>query len=1037
MKKNLFVAFALLMMGVSMMAQSLPIKGKVTDQEGVPIPGVSILINGTSTGTITDIDGLFNFNVSSSDDVLVFSFIGMKTQEITVGSTTEFNVVLENDVVGLEEVVAIGYGTATKKDLTGSVTSVRIENSPIASLPNVNAMQALQGTTSGVNIAQATGAGASPAIVIRGQNSIAANNQPLIVLDGVIFSGSMNEINTNDIATIDVLKDASATAIYGSRSSNGVIMITTKKGKSDKPTISFNTYLGVQDWTRRPDMRNGEQFFQWRKDNAAIRGMEDLAPENILWPLEYKAYSEGHEMDWMEEITQFAPIQNYQASVSGKTEKTNYYVSGSYLDQQGVVENDSYENLSFVAKLENNITSWMKFGVNIYYSQMDYSGNSPALYDATYMTPYSYKYVEGYDNQMQRYPTGSTSLPNPYFGNPGVGRLGTIDDDMDKSYSIRGNGYFNVDVPFVKGLSCRLNFNKRRVESEKGMFHYEHAEVNTLIPEEIEDPTRFLNKAYGARTSDASSGWLIDNLLTYKKKVGDHSIDLLLGYTREYDSYTSTSYAASDFAEAGTTVLGWNGLYLGSNVIKDGSLNFYPDYDMRNKYPSFYESSNVGYIGRANYNYKSKYHATLNFRRDGFSGFSEGRKFGTFPGGSIAWTISEEPFIKDNTQVLDYLKLRMSYGKNGNQGISPYETYARIGTGNTVFGDQSLTYSYPSTLSNLTLSWETTTALNFGVNFALFGGRIAGNLDMYKSETTDQLLTRKLPIMTGYDQIRTNIAKVENKGFEFTLNTQNIKSASGFSWDTGIVFWLNRNKLVSLYGDIDGDGVEDDDLGNDLFVGKPLGAIYDFTADGVVQTEDTEYINTYGFQPGDMKFKDISGPDGVPDGEITADDRSIIGYAQPKFNMNISNTLTYKNIQLYFDFNIIAGGGKNNYYMANNAPGLNPGQIMSETANWLNEEYWMPDNQSTKYPRPNYGNPYEYGFYQSRAFLRLQNLSLSYVFTKNITDRIGVDNLKVFATGKNLFTVTDWVGLDPETAGTIGSSNPSLRIITLGVNLSF
>jgi TonB-linked SusC/RagA family outer membrane protein len=942
MKKSLSLVLLMLWTGVSLMAQSLSVKGKVTDQEGIPIPGVSILVKGTTNGTITDINGIYQFNVSSKDDVLIFSFIGMKTKEIVIDNQKDIDVILESDVVGLDEVVAIGYGTATKKDLTGSVTSVRIENSPMASLPNINPLQAMQGTTSGVNIAQATSAGANPEIVIRGQNSIASSNQPLIVLDGVIFNGSLNEINTNDIATIDVLKDASATAIYGSRSSNGVIIITTKKGKSDKPTISFNTYWGVQDWTRKPDMRNGEQFLQWRRDNAIIRGMEDVAPENILWPLEYKAYTEGHEMDWMDEVTQFAPIQNYQASVSGRTEKTNYYVSGSYLDQQGIIDNDSYENLSFVAKLENDITSWLKFGVNVYYSQMDYSGFSPSLYDATYMTPYSYKYVEGYENQLQRFPTSSSSLPNPYWGNPDVGRLSTIDDNIDKSYSVRGNGYFDVDMPFVKGLNYRLNFTKRRTESEEGMFHHEYAEINTLIPAEIEDPSRFLNKAYGNRTSGASSGWLIDNLLSYKRKFGDHGIDLLLGYTREYNSVKEVSVSAMDFEGAGTTVLGWNGLHLSNS-------------EKREVHSNFYESSNIGYIGRFNYNFQSKYHVTLNFRRDGFSGFAPGRKFGNFPGGSVAWTISEEPFIKDNTQILDYLKLRLSYGKNGNQGISPYETYARIGTGNTVFGDQSFIYSYPSTLSNQALSWETTTAINLGLNFAFLEGRISGNLDMYKSETTEQLLTRKLPIMTGYDDIRTNIAQVDNKGFEFTLNTQNVRSASGFSWDTGIVFWLNRNKLVSLYGDIDGDGVEDDDIGNGLFIGKPLGAIYDFTAEGVVQTEDTEYINTYGFQPGDMKFKDISGPDGVPDGEITADDRSIIGYRQPKFNMNISNTLTYKNLQLYFDFNIIAGGGKDNYYIASNAPGLNPAQIIPETANWLNEEYWMPDNQSSKYPRPNYG----------------------------------------------------------------------------------
>ncbi|MCF6356415.1 MAG: TonB-dependent receptor [Draconibacterium sp.] len=1019
--KNLLFFISFLLLTVSAMAQPITIKGTVSDKSGSPIPGVNVVIKGTTTGTITDIDGKYSIDVSSNNDALVISFIGMKTHEISVGGQTEISVTMESDVIGLEEVIAIGYGTTSKKDLTGSVASVRVDNTPLVNLPNLGALQILQGTTAGVNIGAVTSAGGTPGLLIRGQNSITGSNSPLIVLDGMIFTGGWNEINTNDISSIDVLKDASAAAIYGSRSANGVIIVTTKRGKAGKPTVNINSYWGVQDWTRVPEMREGEDFLDWRRDNLKLTGVEDLSIENILGPRELEAYNAGHQMNWMEEVTQFAPIQNYQASISGKTERTNYYVSGNYVDQKGILDDDNFTKASINAKLENTITDWLSYGIDMNYTENDYSGTSPSMYMATWYTPYSYKWVEGYEDEvLQRYPTTSF-LYNPYTG--------FYTDDLNKSWSFSGKGFVNVKIPFIEGLNYKFNYSKRKGVGQRGSFTHEMRYANTWKPEDIENPTKFLNSTNGYKQTSTSERWVMDNLLTYKRSFDKHSVDVLVGYTRDQYIGETVRFAGSDFSALGTSVLGYNGLNLADPAKKSGST-------------SVYEYSNIGYIGRANYSYNGKYHATVSFRRDGYSAFAEGNKFGNFPGASVAWTISEESFIKDNISSLDYLKLRASYGKNGNQGISPYATTAGVAFGTTIFGETSFNYSYPSSLSNKELSWETTAAMNFGLNFSIFGGRLSGDIDIYKSSTTDQLLTRNLPIMTGYGSVPTNIGQVDNKGFELSLNSINIQSSDGFKWQTGVRFWLNRNKLVSLYGlDANEDGVEDNDIGSNWFIGESLGVVYNYTTDGIVQVGDTEYLETYGGKPGDVKFVDINGKDedgnltGKPDGKINADDRSIIGNSNPNFRMNISNTINYKSFELYFDFNIVAGGGKENYYMAGNQRaylGLVP-----ITGNWLNQDYWTEEKPSNTIPRPDYQNSHGYGFYQSRAFARLANLTLSYTFNNKVKETLKVGDLRVFVSGKNLLTFTNWVGLDPENAGQIGSSSPVIRTFTTGINLSF
>ncbi|WP_181422952.1 TonB-dependent receptor [Arenibacter sp. ARW7G5Y1] len=1004
------------------------VSGTVTDGDGTPLPGANIVEKGTTNGIQVDFDGNFSISVEDENAILVVSYIGFATKEVPINGQPNINIVLEESAAGLEEVVVIGYGTSTKRDLTGSITNVAVENTPIALQPTTNVLQMLQGTTPGVNVGAISSAGGSPDLLIRGQNSINASNAPLIVLDGIIFDGSLNTIPNDDISSIDVLKDASSSAIYGSRAANGVIIITTKKGRSDRPAISFNHYTGVQDWTKVPKMKKGAEFIRWRMDNLELQGTEDLSIPQILSPKEYKAYNEDHQMNWFDEVTQFAPIHNYQMSVSGRSEKTNYYISGGLLNQHGVLDNDNYEKFNLTFKLENDISDWLSVGLNMYYDSSDYSGSSPQMYMATWYTPYSYKYIEGYEDVLDRFPTNSF-LYNPYWGQPQFGQTGYYDDDLDKRWGIRGSGYINVEMPFIKGLSYRLDYTQSRRVNDRGFFHHAFGEVNTDNPDEIENSERFLNKAYGSKVTATDNSWVMNNLLNYQNKFGDHKINVLLGYTRDASTSERVQFSGSDFSGAGTSVLGFYGLDLADPTKKGGET-------------SISEFSNVGYLSRLNYSFKNKYHLTATYRRDGYSAFAKGRKFGGFPGVSIAWTLSEEDFVQQILPKLDYFKFRASFGKNGNQGIDPFQTLANVGSGQTVFGNQTFNYFYPASLANKSLSWETTTALNVGANFSLFSGRVFGDVDFYKSETTDLLLNRNLPIITGYNSVRTNLGRVDNKGIEVTLSTINIKTQE-LQWGTAFAFSLNRNKISSISGlDADGDGLEDDDIGNRWFIGKSLGAVYDYTIDGIVQNEDTEYIDTFGFQPGDLKIRDINGEDeqgnltGQPDGRISAADRSIIGYTAPNFRANMSNTVTYGNFQLYFDLNLVMGGGRNNYYLGQNRAAF-IGTVPT-VGNWLSgREYWMPNDQSNKVPRPNYANPYGYGFWQSREFLRLQNVSLAYNFDSKVKDLLGVNELKLYVSGKNLFTKTDWIGLDPENAGTIGGSNPVMRTFTLGINFSF
>lgn len=1006
----LFLSILLCSIGSSFAQNVQRVTGQVEDKSGISLPGVNVVNLKTKDGTITDMDGNY-FIAAKNGEELQFTYIGMKVKKLVVTSN-KIDVLLEEEAIGLNEVVAIGYGTAQKKDLTGAVASIKLEDSPVMTMPNNNVLESLKGSLPGMNISMSSSAGGTPGFSIRGQNSIKAGTDPLLVVDGVI-GGSFAQLNPQDIASIDVLKDASSTAVYGSRAANGVIIVTTKRGKTEKPQFNFNMNYGVQTWTRKPELMNGEQYIKFKQDFARAEGVTgvDLEPEYLLKPKEYAAYKAGSEYNWLNETTQDAPTQSYQLSVSGANDKFNYYVSANYLNQEGLMIGDKFSRSSFLSKLEANLTDWIKAGVNLSGNMRDYSGISPDMYTATYVGPWGFmnSTFAGYEDKLERYPGGNTTWSNPLWSTYGV-------DDKDIRYGLDAKAFIDIRLPWVKGLSWRINAAYNVSQTQQARFSHEEQYVNTLIEKEIQNPSQFLKNANGYSKNSNGKNWLMNQILNYNRTFGEHKVDLTLMSERQRSQSDGSNAVATDFEQAGTSVLGYNALEMGDPTKR--SVDSWKG-----------ETSQLAYMIRGNYVWKNRYHVSASLRRDGYSAFAEGHKYGDFKSVALAWTLSEEDFLKND--VLSYLKLRLSYGENGNPSINSYSTFPKVGSGGYIFGTQYLKSLYQNSLANKKLGWERTNAFNVGVDFGLLNDRLSGNVEYYNSVTNDLLVERSLPSTSGYVKVLDNMGKVANWGVELGLHSRNIETKD-FQWNTDFSFWLNRNEVRSLYGiDNDGNGIEDDDLSNGWFIGKSLGAVYTYTTDGVVQQSDADYMSKYNMKAGDMKIVDLNN-----DGKINSDDKSIIGYSKPNFNMNMRNTFTYKNLQMYFSLDYIAGGGKNNYYISENKKAFNPNQLPA--ANWINEAYWTPETPSNVSPRANYNNTYGLGFYQSRSFVRLQDITLSYMFDKKLLDKSHFfTNAKVFVSGKNLLTFTGWRGMDPEAGQRIGEGAPSFKTFSVGLNVSF
>jgi TonB-linked SusC/RagA family outer membrane protein len=1015
---NLKVLFLFCLLGaVSVLSgfgqQQLVVTGTVTDaSNGSPLPGVNVVVKGTVVGALTGLDGKYTLTVNDPNVVLSFSFIGYITTEVSVGGRTVVNAALTASTTELDEVIVTGYGTQKKSDLTGSVVRVNMDEK--ATLSNLNVSQAMSGATAGVNVLAEGLAGSDPDLSIRGRTSLSASDAPLIVVDGIIYNGSITNLNVSDIESVDILKDASAAAVYGSRSANGVMLITTKKGKSEKPLISFNMYYGYQDMTNNPmrvmnaqeyavrltDYYYQQDLYAWYKtkptssEGKPVRpdiNNKELVASRLRTQEERDNYLAGNEIDWVKEVLRTAPIQNYNLSMSGKGERSNYYVSASYTDEKGIQLNDQFSRITLHSNIESKITDWLTVGLISSYAFRDYSGLEASLANARPCSPLANNKIGQPNYDM--YLTGEAYMPYP------LNNLFVDLKDYRNDLMLTGNA--KLTIPWIQGLTYEFNYSN----------NFSNRKYNRFYPVTV--PEGSGNKGQAIKNPSEERNWIYNNIVTYLRTFGNHQINATLLYSQEGRNAESTTVNAQGFDNP---VLGYNNLALGTTVTVASTA---------------WKENSISYMARLNYSFMNRYLLTATIRRDGFSGFGANKKFANFPSVSLGWVLSDEEFLKNSLSSV-YLKLRTSYGQNGNQGIGRYSSFSRMTADAYVFGSATAIAVYPSSLGNADLGWETTSSFNVGLDFGILNRRISGSIDLYKATTTDVLVSRALPPTTGYASVWTNIGAIDNKGIELELSSVNLTGQLG--WETNFVFSLNRDKITKLYGD-----KNDKDIGNSWFVGEPISAIYDYEMAGGVWTEAELYAGqTYNnWYPGQFKYVDQNG-DGVIEPNL---DRAIIGYRTPSFRFSINNTFTYKNFTFSFFINSVQGGKR--YFLENNASVLNV-DFRSDNVLRINASavrpYWTPDN-GVDNATGVYNSPaVSSGIYQSRSFVRLQDISLSYTLSQNLLQSIKLSSCQIFISSKNPYVWTKWSGWDPEAYrsdnGTTQNS-PLMRNITAGFRVTF
>jgi TonB-linked SusC/RagA family outer membrane protein len=962
------------------------LSGKVTDQDGQGMYGVTVAIKGTQKAVLTDAKGNFSIEVPNNNSILMFSYVGFLPQERKITGEGQITIMMQPLIKSLDEVIVVGYGTQKKSDITGSVTSV--SKARLMQIPVTNVLQALEGSVAGVTITQTSSVpGSTPSTTIRGVNSISASTNPFIVLDGMPFSGSMNDINSNDIASIEILKDASAIAIYGTRGANGVILITSKRGGTGKPTIRYNGYTGFENLTHILKPMSGPDFVTKYATYLKQNGLTQTSPVPNLF--EVANYNAGKTTDWIKEATHQGLIQDHNLSISGGAKDVKYFVSGDYLKQLGVVKGYQYNRANIRSNLDVNITDYLTAGTSLLFNSNNYDGGRANLLNASAMSPYA----------SSRDATGAYLIypmyPELLYSNP---LLGLNTDRIDRSSNLSTNIYAELTPGFLKGLKYRLNASY------------------TDLPTRYDDYTgRNANDLLGtanARNSEQKT-WVIENILSYSKDFNKHHLDFTGLYSAQSTDYFMSSISATGFIN---DELGFDNIGAGSTVSAG-----YIDGTHTGSYQ--WKSSMVSQMGRINYSYNSRYLLTLTARRDGYSAFGANTsKYGIFPSMALGWNVMKENFMQ-NFSYFNNLKLRVSYGTSGNMAVNPNQTETISNSVRFPFNGVSTIGVLASNMGNANLNWESTNSLNVGLDLSAFKNRVNITVDVYHNKTSDILLYRNLPQITGYSRVLDNLGLMQNNGIEITLNTVNVTSGA-FKWESNFNFSTNKNKILDLYGD------KKSDLGNRWFIGQALGVIYDYQMVGVWQTGEDRSKWDATAKDGDLKFKDVN-----IDGKIDASDKVILGTTRPKWIGGMTNTFHYKDFHLSIFVQTSQGGLKNDIdlsYADEQGRRNTPAEI----------GYWTAENKSQTRPSLAYNNTRGYGYPKDNSFTRIKDVTFSYTFPKEILKKIKLEGLTLYASGRNLYTFTKWVGWDPENnyssrgSGDWTNNYPNTRTIVFGMNIS-
>lgn len=1032
------------------------ISGRVTDgTNGSGLPGVSVVVKGTSRGTTTDSDG--NFRINAPDQTqpltLVFSFIGYATQEIAVGNRTTVNVTLSSDDKTLNEVVVVGYGTQNRRELTGSVASLQTQT--IKDQPVSNVVEGLTGRMPGVLIQQNTGApGNAPSIKVRGLGSISAGNGPLIVVDGqplnsggLTNAGGLNQLNPNDIEKIDVLKDASATAIYGSRGSNGVVMVTTKRGRSGQSRINFDYYTGTQEVSKKMDILNAQQFAEFNKEATNTAYLERVPGASVNDPnsarpagLRYR-YPRGEfpgvnfddpaslaSYDYQDLIFQKAPISNYQLSASGGTEKVQYFVSGNYLKQEGIIKRSGIDRYTVRSNIDAQLSPKLKIGMSFSPSFMAENRANAEGHWAAYgiinsalsLAPF----VPIYQANGTTY-SAQTAYAAPYdwggVTNP-VANITEIDNRITQ-LRLLGNAY--VELGIFKTLRYRGTIGGDLNYLRQNQYQTSALPNSSLLP-----PT--LNSGYALTSQNIN--WVTNHTLSYSLDLGTtHHFDALIGMESQRNDYEESRVNANNFP---------------NDIVRTANAG-----TITGGFSNRAQWSLASYFARVTYNYKDRYLFNASVRSDGSSRFGSTKRYGTFPSASVGWRVTEEPFMKA-VPAISELKLRASYGLSGNNAFqnsdgstNNYPAIGILSKDNYVLGNSLVNGLATTTIGNDQLSWEKSRQSDVGLELGLFKSRIFLMVDYYKRITTDLLLSVQVPTLTGFSSAVRNIGQVENKGMEFALSTRNIAKGAtgGLTWTTDLNLSFNRNKVLALgpTGDAirSGTGVGETNI---TVIGQPLGNLYGYKQVGIIrdQADLDSYPHFADSRPGDVKYADVNG-----DGKLTADDRTIIGNNQPDFIYGITNSFSVKG----FDLSIVAQG-------------VQGGQILNlsrrfyenlegnanELTTVLNRYHSPQDPGDGKTPRANSRTTGSNGAVSSRwiesaTYFRIRNITLGYTIPKTALQKIKVQNLRVYAGVQNALTISKYLAYNPEvsnyegplTGGVDFGSYPLARTYTIGLNLGF